>query len=225
MIQGALYRSMIGVVEGGLDELAISAYQKAQEISPNNPNITFEIGLTYLAKYDLMSKQNLPESKQYLEFARQSFEKSIELKPDYDAANFQIAMVYVRESKIDDAIQKLESLKASLPLDPGLAFQLGVLYFNKNELEKARLEFERAVLVDPNYSNARYFLGLVLDLQGKKDEAISQFEIVESLNPDNQEVKDILKNLREGKSVNDLIKPPTQELPITNKNEGLKNNR
>lgn len=225
MIQGVLYRSMIGVVEGGLDELAISAYQKAQEISPNNPNIPFEIGLTYLAKYDLMSKQNLPESKQYLELARQSFEKSIELKPDYDAANFQIAMVYVRESKIDDAIQKLESLKASLPLDPGLAFQLGVLYFNKNELEKSRLEFERAVLVDPNYSNARYFLGLVLDLQGKKDEAISQFEIVESLNPDNQEVKDILKNLREGKSANDLIKPPTQELPITNKNEGLKNNR
>ena len=103
-----------------------------------------------------------------------------------------------------------------VPLDKGLAFQLGLLYYNDNQLEKAKAEFLRAISIDENYSNARYFLGLIYDKEGKKDLAIEQFEKIEKLNPESQEVKKILANLREGKSALEGIgplQPPIAEKP------------
>jgi tetratricopeptide (TPR) repeat protein len=211
---GIIYESLIGILDGA-DDKAISSYKKAQELNPLNPEIPYKVGLIYLIKHDTARQQNQSESSKYLlDLAKQNFEKSIELKPNYDLANFQLATVYIIESKTDEAIQKLELLKTSYPLDPGIAFRLGVMYFNKNENEKAKSEFERVILVDPQNSNARYFLGLILDLQGKKDEAIAQFEIIERFNPDNQEIKNILKNLREGKRATESTSLSNKKLPI-----------
>ncbi len=81
-------------------------------------------------------------------------------------------------------------------------------------MDKAQAEFERAVLLDPNYSNARYFLGLIYDKKGDKKAAIEQFEKIEKFNPDNKEVKTILANLREGKPALEGVapgQPPIQE--------------
>ena len=97
-----------------------------------------------------------------------------------------------------------------------MAFQLGLIYYNDNKLEKARLEFERAVAFSPDYSNARYFLGLIYDKQGNKQGALGQFENISKLNPDNQEVKNILNNLRSGKPALEEIvqsQPPIEEKP------------
>jgi len=98
----------------------------------------------------------------------------------------------------------------------GLAFQLGVLYYSDKQFDKAKAEFERTVSLNENYSNARYFLGLVYDREGKKSEAISQFEKVANLNPDNEEVKKILDNLKAGKPALEGItpaQPPIEEKP------------
>ena len=69
-------------------------------------------------------------------------------------------------------------------------------------------------------ANAQYFLGLSYDSLGKTSEAIKQFEIIEQFNQGNKEVKQILMNLRSGKSalsgvdagvVNEEIEPPIEE--------------
>jgi len=69
----------------------------------------------------------------------------------------------------------------------------------KNDFEKAKVEMARAVSLDPSFSNARYFLGLILDHEGNLTEAIDQFEKISELNPDNAVVSQILGNLRSGR--------------------------
>jgi len=212
--RGFIYRNMLGVL-GGADEWAIKSYQKAAELEPNNPDIFTEMGRVYLAKSDILAQQEKEkESSENLKLAQESFEKAINLKSDYAPARFQIAMINVREGKIQDAIAKLEETQQFSPYDTGLAFQIGILYYNSNQWSRARTQFERAVLLDPNYSNARYFLGLVYDRQGDKNLAIEQFENIAQLNPDNQDIQKIIANLRAGKSALEGVvpgQPPVEE--------------
>jgi len=213
---GFIYRNLISLV-GGAEDWAIDSYQKAVELEPKNPYIFNEMGLIYLAQADLLTKSGKEEgAKENLAKAKESFQRAIDLKSDYAPAHFQLAMIYQREGKVKEAISKLEETKLIVPLDKGLAFQLGLLYYNDNQLEKAKAEFLRAISIDENYSNARYFLGLIYDKEGKKDLAIEQFEKIEKLNPESQEVKKILANLREGKSALEGIgplQPPIEEKP------------
>jgi tetratricopeptide (TPR) repeat protein len=215
-IRGFVYRNLIGIV-GGAEDWALISYERAKELEPVNPYIFTEIGRVYLLKSDLLAQQGNQEQRtENLKKAKESFEKAIKLKSDYAPAHFQIAMIYIRENKINQAIERLESTKAVAPFDSGLAFQLGLVYYNNNQFDKAKAEFERAILIDPNYSNARYFLGLILDREGKKKEAILQFEEIEKFNPENQEVKKILSNLRAGKpALEEVIpgQPPIEEKP------------
>ncbi|MFC1663745.1 tetratricopeptide repeat protein [Patescibacteria group bacterium] len=211
-VRGFIYRNMIGIL-GGAENWAVISYQRAVELEPNSPFALAEIGRVYLAKVDILEDE--PEIAENLVLAKENFEKSLELKSDYAPAHFQIAMIYVREENIDQAIKKLEQTKQVAPNDTGLAFQIGLLYYQDEQLEKARTEFERAITLDENYSNARYFLGLIYDRQGKRSSAISQFEKIEELNPENQEVKKILENLITGKDILEGITP--SQLPIEEK--------
>ena len=201
-VRGFVYRNLINLIEG-TDQWAIRSYEEAAKFEPANPYLYTELGRVYLAKDDL-------------EKAREQFQKAIDLKSDYAPAHFQMAMIYVREGKIEEAIGKLEATKRVAPFDPGLAFQLGLIYYNNEQFDKAWAEFERAIGFDPNYSNARYFLGLIYDREKKKDLAIEQFIRIEELNPENEEVKKILVNLRAGKAALEGItpaRPPIEEAP------------
>ena len=84
--------------------------------------------------------------------------------------------------------------------------------------------FERTIQLSPNYSNARYFLGLIYDRESEvKAKALEQFLIIAALNPDNDEVKKIITNLRAGRSALFGIVPPAPapqqrtEAPISEK--------
>ena len=81
------------------------------------------------------------------------------------------------------------------PNNPIFLFQLGLLYSNVEDNEKTISALERAVALNNNYSNARYFLGINYFKTGRVEDAIEQFKIVSDLNPDNQEVKTIIQKL------------------------------
>ncbi len=132
-VRGFIYRNLIGLV-GEAENWAIKSYQKARELEPKNPYIFNEIGLVYLAKVDFLTRMG-GEEKEILEnlnLAEDNFKKAIELKPDYAPAHFQLAMVYQREGKTEEAILKLEETKLIASSDSGFAFQLGILFYNYN---------------------------------------------------------------------------------------------
>ncbi len=222
-IRGLIYRSIIGWSQGAFD-WALTSYERALELEPTNPFIYVELGRIYIAQANLIPG---PEVTTNLEKAEDHIRKAIELKGDYALAYYQQALIYELRGKSEEAITTLEGVKQMatfLPvynplLDVGLAFQLGVLYYRQEDFNKAQAELERAVELSPAYSNARYFLGLIYDRKGKTQEAIKQFETIAGLNPENQEVKKILSNLKAGKPALEGIITTPETIPIEEKPE------
>lgn len=222
-VRGFVYKNLIGFSPGAF-EWALKCYERALELEPSNPFISVELARTYLLQAGLVSES---ERNLYMEKAEEYVVKAIELKPDYAPAHFQRALVYEAQGRRKEAISILEGIRQAGPFivgynpatDIGLIFQLGALYYRDEQFDKAQSEFEMAIALDSNYSNARYFLGLIYDKKAERDKAIEQFLKIEELNPDNQEVKDILTNLRNGKPALEGITVEPETLPVEEKPE------
>jgi tetratricopeptide (TPR) repeat protein len=181
-----LYQSTIRIAQDNKQfaSLTIDALNKASELDPRNPDIYTQIGNMYL----------LLEQK---DEAMMSFNKAIQQKIDYIPANVSVALLLESNNNIDEAITKLEWLASRYPTNADILFQLGRMYYNKDEVEKAVNQFLLALTSDPNHSNALYSLGIAYEKQGMIKDAITVFEAVLRLNPDVQEVKDRIAKLRQ----------------------------
>ncbi len=204
-------QNVIGSKDGA-DETARDNYMEALKYDPKNPWIYYQIGQIYLTMADIDTAKNATQqqvgktvqlsdkAKEYVASARQNFEKAVEQKTNYIPAQFMIAVCLDRLGEIDKAIAKLEESKKINPQDPGITFQLGVFYYKTEQYDKAQTELEQTVKLAENYSNAMYFLGLVYDKKDQKGKALEQFQKIADLNPDNQDVKKIIENLKAGKA-------------------------
>ena len=206
---GNVYEKLI-LIAAGADIFAEENYKKAMTLDPKNPQEPVNLARSFLAASDLVGSGNPSLWQEKLNKAKNYLEQSIALKSDYAPAHFLLAVAAMREGKTEEAITKLELTRGLVPFDAGFAFQLGSVYYQNNQLEKARVEFERALEIEPNFSNARYFLGLTYDRFGDKQAALGQFEKIIQLNPNNEEVKKIISNLQEGKGALEEIVPPAQ---------------
>ncbi|MDD5489847.1 MAG: tetratricopeptide repeat protein, partial [Candidatus Moranbacteria bacterium] len=207
-------QNVIGSKDGA-DQAARDNYMEALKYDPKNPSIYYQIGQIYLTMADIETAKNAGQqqagktpqltdkAKEYIASARQNFEKATEQKSNYIPAQFMIAVCLDRLGEIDKAIAKLEESQKMNPQDPGIAFQLGVFYYKAEKYDQAQTALEQTVKLAENYSNARYFLGLVYDKKNMRDKALEQFEKVAELNPDNQDVKKIISNLKAGKKALD----------------------
>ncbi|OHA00743.1 MAG: hypothetical protein A3C07_02515 [Candidatus Sungbacteria bacterium RIFCSPHIGHO2_02_FULL_47_11] len=218
--RGALYELLIPFFPG-VERLAFENYRKAAEFDPLNPSVYSEWGRAGLAYADrlrlLVGQTRGPERVQVEEARIKTLDevvlvlnKAVELKPDFATAHFLLSQAAIRANNIQFAIASTENAKQSAPFDIGIAFQLGLLYYQNGDFDRAKAEFERTVVLNTNYSNARYFLGLIYDRNGDRDAAIVEFERIEALNPANEEVKRILLNLRRGGRALEGIVPPAE---------------
>ena len=121
------------------------------------------------------------------------------------------------------AIQNYESATDLEPINPFIKTQLGQLYLQKsglliqgyeaNEewLAKAKAMLEKALELNPNYANARFFNGLIIDHDGDKPRAWEEFRALQATNPNNQLVARIVQNLEAGLPA--LGVPPAPAMP------------
>lgn len=218
--RGSLYELLIPFFPG-TERLAFESYKKATELDPLNPSVYSDwgrAGLVYADRLRILVGQARGQERVQVEEARVKtleeivlvLNKAVELKPDFATAHFLLSQAAIRANNIQFAISSTENAKRSAPFDIGIAFQLGLLYYQNGDLDRAKAEFERAVALNANYSNARYFLGLIHDRNGDYDAAIAEFELVRALNPANEEVKRILSNLRVGRKALEGIVPPAE---------------
>ena len=112
-------------------------------------------------------------------------------------------------------INELEKTKGLAPEDIGLAFQLGLIYYQKEDFERAKTELERTTSLNPNYANALYFLGLTYEKLDRRDEAIRVFERVVVLNPEHPIATAVLNNLKTGQEpLKGVIEEQPPQAPI-----------
>jgi len=183
---GRVYASVVPLQIQGAYENAKTAYEKALALAPHHPQV-------YLSLAELEAvKPDTAAAKGYLN-------QALAKKNNYTAAVFLLAQIQIAEGDLENALRSVESATILAPQNPVVFFQLGLLRYNKQDFAGSAAALEAAVRLNDVYANARYFLGLSYVKLGRTQDAIAQFARIEELNPDNQEVKTILANLRAGK--------------------------
>lgn len=183
LVLGRIYDSIARLNIQGALENAIVAYAIAKEKNPLNPEVPLIVA-------------RLESALGNFDAARVEIVEALNLKNNYTSAIFLLSQIEVAEGNLSKAIQSIEVASVISPNNQLIFFQLGILRYSSQDYTAAVSAFERAVSLDTNYANARYFLGLGYDILGRRDDAIVQFEEIEKTNTDNQEVKFILRNLR-----------------------------
>lgn len=187
----------------GAYESAIEVYKEAEKRNPITPVID-------------LSRARLELANNNIEGARENIDKALQKKPNYSDAYFLISQIEASQGNLREAIKSSESAVLLSPNNPGRYFELGLLKYNAEDYSGAAKAFAKAVELAPNYLNAKYFLGLSYAYSGNDLLAIEQFEELQDVVPENQEVKSILSNLRAG---NPPFNPPQEpetreELPV-----------
>ncbi|MDP6703898.1 MAG: tetratricopeptide repeat protein, partial [archaeon] len=216
-VRGFVYRNLIGA--SGAEGFALESYEEAAKLEPASPFSWTELARARVVQAQTLARQEGSDEQigEILTQALVDLNKAIELKNDYAPAHYLVAAVYEQQGNVEEAIKKLEETKVvAAPRDVGLAFQLGLIYWRQQDLDKAQAELERAKLLDENHGNARYILGLVYDAQGDADKAIEEFVALAAANSENKELQQILLNLEQGlpalEGLNPEV-PPLEETP------------
>jgi tetratricopeptide (TPR) repeat protein len=110
---------------------AIETYQNALKISPNDKDLTFNLGRLYFmqGKYDL---------------AIENFAKVLVDNPDDFDANLNIGNAYLQLEKFKEAIPYFEKATVVKPNNTNAWNNLGVSYVRSGDLEKGKAAFAKA---------------------------------------------------------------------------------
>jgi len=179
---GNVYSALVPLAVTNSYESAFAAYDKALSLSPNNPSIPLA-----KASLEFINKNNT-EARKYIN-------EALALKVNYIDAIFLLVQIETNEGNLSEAIKKAEMAGQYAPNDPTVFFRLGLLRYNNNDYNGAVSAFEQAVIKDPTYLNARYFLGLSYKKVGRSSDALVQFKILNEVIPDNQDVKDAINSI------------------------------
>jgi tetratricopeptide (TPR) repeat protein len=99
----------------------------------------------------------------------------------YPGPFVNLALVYLKDGRRDDARAALDH---ALAIDPGHAAantQLGVLLREQGKFQDAERAYRKALATDPNHALAHYNLGVLLDVYLRKPaEALEQYELYQS---------------------------------------------
>jgi arylsulfatase A-like enzyme/Tfp pilus assembly protein PilF len=125
-----------------------------QEILDNDPEV--------IDAWFMMGTQHMTHGQP--EKAVQFFQKTLQLKPDYDLAVHNLAQAYRRMGNDEAALAGFEHYLTLDPKDAFVHYQMGEIWLDRGDTPKAEGLFRRALELDPQVAAAKNALG-VLALQ------------------------------------------------------------
>jgi len=186
-------------IEGAYDS-AKQYYAEAQKLNPNNPQIA-------------LSLARLEAAKGNLQLTQEAVTRALTLKPNYTDAILFVVQLNVANNDIPNAIRAATAAAQTAPGVGPIWFELGLLYYAAGDTKSAVPALEQAVTIVPDYANAKYFLGLSYYNEKRSAEAQKQFEDLAKSNPESEEVKLILSNIKANKPPFESAQPPVSTNP------------
>jgi serine/threonine protein kinase/Flp pilus assembly protein TadD len=146
-----------------------------------------------------------------LKFARQMFNRAIEIDPDYALAHAGVAyccaFLYMYfDARASNLNQADAASRKAVELDPQLAeahVARGFAVSLRKEFEEAERELELAIELDPRSYDAAYFYGRALLTQGKWERAVDMFARGSELRPEDYTTPNFLSQAYEGMGQHD----------------------
>lgn len=143
-------------LEKGEEEKAMRCFRKAVRIDPKYVHAVNNLGLVRLESGD--TKAAIVE-----------FKKALDIDPAYEAAAKNLALAQEMAQKPAETCNRL-----------------GQIYYSRNNLDKAELQFVKALSHNPRYTVAMGNLGVVYLRKEKPADAIRQFKRVLEISPDDE---------------------------------------
>ncbi|MDA7683925.1 tetratricopeptide repeat protein, partial [bacterium] len=153
-------------------ERALNQATSLREKFPRSPNLHNLLG-------NINSALNLSAS------AIESYQRALDIQPDFVDAQYNIGRNYEISGQFDDA---LASFKRVLEINSSYAkayYSIGVLLKNKNELDGAITNFQEAVKNEPLFFQAHFALGMVYRDRGDLDASIASYHKALEIKPNN----------------------------------------
>ncbi len=148
--------------EQGDDPRAINAFQKSVDLNAANKDAFFELG-------QLFTKRNNPLALKYFDNAL--------LQDSLDVNALMGKAYYLQSNKrVNEAIEIYRKIIINDQHYEQAIFNLGFLYFEQNDLEKAIFHFDLCIKESPTYYKAYYYRGLVAEKKGDKATALKDFQ-------------------------------------------------
>ena len=111
------------------------------------------------------------------------------MRPDLAEPYNNLALVFVKQGKVHEAI---DQLRQALAVEPGHAIahrNLGSALLLQGKQEEGIRQLRRAVRIDPDYANAHRHLAQILQARGRIDEAIVHWRSVARIEPRNAQAR------------------------------------
>lgn len=187
-VLGNVYQSVTGLGIEGAYEGARVAYEKAVSLNPTSPVLPY-----VLAQLEFGEK-NLPAAEAYVLSA-------VNLKRDYIPAILFLSQLEIQLGKAQEALQAVEAAAYFAPNDPAVLLQVGLLRLGTADAPGAIAALTKAVSINPQYANARFFLAAMYAREGNTQAAIKELQIIAAFSNDNSNaVADDLSALESGRN-------------------------
>jgi len=187
----AFHRGM-GIIYSGQQrwDMAIEAFNKVIEITPDDVSTLLDLGNSYMKRADF-------------DLAAEAFHHVLKLEPGNGMASQGLGVIYQQRQEYDLALKYYEKAVEGRNASPRILNNMGFIYLSTGKTDMAIQVFKSAIEMEPSYGMARINLGIAYEKKNRFDDAKKEYLRIiqdrsEKGQPDNiyLEAKRRLDNLR-----------------------------
>ncbi len=127
-----------------------------------------------------------------MDYAEAAYRKAVELDPNLNAAYAQLANIYVRTNRTDEALVELEKGLQHNPKNVPVMMLKGMVQHQKGAVGDAELTYEGLLGISPKFAPAANNLAYILQEKGDLERSLELAEIARKEAPDNPDIADTL---------------------------------
>ncbi len=181
----------------------IADLQRAVLLAPQEALFYDELADGYAQAAVNLFEEGKPEAaQQYTALTKAAAEQTLELNPHHLNFYKSQSAIYSRLAVIDE--QHLETSRKILlkaqnkaPTDPKLVYQQGLIEYRMGKQEQAIDTIKQAIIMKPDYHQARHQLGLIYEHSGNYTQALEQYQYnLRNLLPNDHALKERIENLQ-----------------------------
>lgn len=184
------YEAGVKSISEGRVSLGLASLRQAAEVEPQNALYHNAVGAV------LLNVGRFPD-------AQAEFQKAVELDPTYADAYHNLGSTYAEQGKWEEAITAYKkALAQTIYTSPETTYNnLGYAYWALDRRKEAEEAFRAALQLEPKLVPSHFWLGVLLQKEGRKDEAKLHFQAARDLEPTSllgKRAAEVLKAIGDG---------------------------
>jgi arylsulfatase A-like enzyme/Tfp pilus assembly protein PilF len=137
-------------------------------------------------EYAIFNQAKIYAFEEDYERAKKNFKELLRLNPDAPWHYVNLARLYEKMDRLDDAIQLMEQARKRFPDSIAILSKLSLFFLKKKKPEEALNASQAILRIDPEYFEALYISAVTLGNMKKWNEALSYFQRALKIEPENK---------------------------------------